>query len=608
MNTKFKRTVAFFIALVLSIGIINPVSIKAAENDEQEKVHVIIENTTYSVQNGAAWDGVLVDTYVSIDENSTGESVIKDALQDKSFVFSYGYLSEINGLGYQTDNYMAGWMYTFNDSAPNYSVSALNTKDGSLSDGDELHFMYSNDGGNDIGLYDSTSDLSSGLLSLTTNVGDFTTFFDNTCYEYTLVVPSATTSIKLTPVPVDGGESLDIIIDGTSYKRSQELPVVDGSDISIVLTKTTYDASYNPSTSTLEYKIKVAFASDATFDEMLASVSASSIESLESPQSLYGAEWNVIITAKLGLLSEERAKDYKNSVVEELNELGSNVFDNSLSTTNSRVTLAMGAAGFDATDVEGFDIVAPLLDSEFALSQGTNGLAYALLALDSKNYYPENTGIRNQYIEAILASELKNGGYTFFGEAVDPDMTAIAIMSLAPYYNSNEKVKESIDRSLLILSDMQNDDGTYSSWGIVNSNSTGQVMLALESLGIDILTDERFIKNGYTLVDGLAMFYHENEGVYYSTISIDTDYYTLSIVGQALVNHKRVLEGKSLIYDYLVKEETVVNDAAKDAVEVKEEKGKELTPNTGDENYILAYFLLATMSLLVIKVSKKERA
>ena len=49
------------------------------------------------------------------------------------------------------------------------------------------------------------------------------------------------------------------------------------------------------------------------------------------------------------------------------------------------------------------------------------------------------------------------------------------------------------------LSSQQLEDGNYSSYGVPNTESTAQVILALSSLGIDGFTDERFIKNENTL-------------------------------------------------------------------------------------------------------------
>ena len=45
------------------------------------------------------------------------------------------------------------------------------------------------------------------------------------------------------------------------------------------------------------------------------------------------------------------------------------------------------------------------------------------------------------------------------------------------------------------MSNAQNENGGFASWGSVNSESCAQVLVALTSLGIDPTNDERFIKN-----------------------------------------------------------------------------------------------------------------
>ena len=53
---------------------------------------------------------------------------------------------------------------------------------------------------------------------------------------------------------------------------------------------------------------------------------------------------------------------------------------------------------------------------------------------------------------------------------------------------------------------MQLDTGDFASWGTENVESTDQVVVALCCLGIDPLKDERFIKNGKTLLDGILKY------------------------------------------------------------------------------------------------------
>lgn len=62
---------------------------------------MVVENTTYSTENGAPWDGVLVDSWVDINAESTMMSALVDALtaSGKTQVGAESnYISEIHGL------------------------------------------------------------------------------------------------------------------------------------------------------------------------------------------------------------------------------------------------------------------------------------------------------------------------------------------------------------------------------------------------------------------------------------------------------------------------------------------------------------------------------
>ena len=154
-------------------------------------------------------------------------------------------------------------------------------------------------------------------------------------------------------------------------------------------------------------------------------------------------------------------------------------------------------------------------------SQGINGPIFALIALDSHNYdIPKAAAGKTQttreaLIDAILAAQLSDGGWNVNGNGADADMTAMAIQALASYYSSNAK-ESAIGDALNRLSQMQEANGGYTSWGTANAESVAQVIVALTSLGIDPASDGRFIKNGYSTLDALATFYNDKGGFKHS--------------------------------------------------------------------------------------------
>ncbi|WP_456361116.1 cadherin-like beta sandwich domain-containing protein [Vescimonas sp.] len=176
-------------------------------------------------------------------------------------------------------------------------------------------------------------------------------------------------------------------------------------------------------------------------------------------------------------------------------------------TDNARVILALTAIGKDVTNVGGHNLLKGLDSMDYVQAQDINGPIFTLIALDSHNYPTMGDVTREKLIQVILDAQLNDGGWNLSAENADPDMTAMAIQALAPYYKTNETVKAAVDKALEALSALQRTDGGFDSWGTVNSESCAQVIVALTALGIDPTADSRFVKNGNTVLDALASFY-----------------------------------------------------------------------------------------------------
>lgn len=176
-------------------------------------------------------------------------------------------------------------------------------------------------------------------------------------------------------------------------------------------------------------------------------------------------------------------------------------------TDNARVILALTAIGKDVTNVGGHNLLKGLDSMDYVQAQDINGPIFTLIALDSHNYPTMGDVTREKLTQVILDAQLNDGGWNLSAENADPDMTAMAIQALAPYYKTNETVKAAVDKALEALSALQYTDGGFGSWGTVNSESCAQVIVALTALGIDPTADSRFVKSGHTVLDALAGFY-----------------------------------------------------------------------------------------------------
>ena len=229
-----------------------------------------------------------------------------------------------------------------------------------------------------------------------------------------------------------------------------------------------------------------------------------------------GGEWTVLALARGGADTETAYfTDYYAALEQTVRE-ANGVLSERKYTEYSRVILALSALGKDARDVAGYDLTLPLGDFEKTKAQGMNGAIYALLALDSRDYpMPQNAAANTQatrqlYVDAILAAQLADGGWSFMGEDADPDLTAMALQALAKY-REQSSVQLAANRALVCLSAMQNADGGFSSWGSENAESCAQVLLALNALGLDA-DDSRFVKNGHSVLDALLTYQNADGG------------------------------------------------------------------------------------------------
>ena len=115
-----------------------------------------------------------------------------------------------------------------------------------------------------------------------------------------------------------------------------------------------------------------------------------------------------------------------------------------------RITLAVLAMGGDPTalgiDADGnpINLIADgIYDRGRTTSlgrQGLNGWIWGLIALDSLRYeIPDGAFYsRDEILLEILRRQLPDGGFALSGSTADPDMTAMALQALAPYYNSEK--------------------------------------------------------------------------------------------------------------------------------------------------------------------------
>ena len=261
-------------------------------------------------------------------------------------------------------------------------------------------------------------------------------------------------------------------------------------------------------------------------------------------------------------------------------------------TDNARVILALTAIGKDVTNVGGHNLLKGLDNMAYVQTQGINGPIFTLIALDSHNYPTMGDVTREKLIQVILDAQLNDGGWDLSADKADPDMTAMAIQALAPYYKTNETVKVAVDKALEALSALQRNDGGFGSWGTVNSESCAQVIVALTALGIDPTADSRFVKNGLTVLDALAGFYVTGGG-FRHTAGGDLDGMATEQGYYALAAYYRFANTQTRLYDMS---------------DVTVQTGGSNTPATGDTG-VLVWIIALPVTILAAAfvLKRKER-
>ncbi len=268
-----------------------------------------------------------------------------------------------------------------------------------------------------------------------------------------------------------------------------------------------------------------------------------------------GGEWGVIGMSRSGLTVPgledyyQKALSYiRQSIDPETMRLHS-----AKSTDNSRMILALTAIGKDATDIDGYNLVAGLSDLDYVTYQGNNGPIWALIALDSGNYPSSGTATRQALLEKILSVQTTDGGWAVTGSRADTDMTGMALQALAPYYETHEQIRAAVDKALDKLSQMQQADGSFcADYGdgdpVPTSESIAQVITALSALGIDAATDPRFVKSGGSALEALLRYYVDGGGFRHlldgelDGMATEQGYY-------ALTAYFRFLNGANRLYD-----------------------------------------------------------
>lgn len=236
-------------------------------------VHVIMENTTCPKQPFYGEAGIL-STDVALNESDTMMTVILDALDKEGYEWigtggSQGnkndrtitYLASISKdgktLGEFTGSAKSGWMGTLNNWFTNEGFQSFSVKakdrNYRLADGDQIHIMYTDDLGADLGGTWGNSDTS--LKTLTVSGGTLSPSFASGTLSYVLTPGSG--SISMVPVAANKNYQMRIYLNEKSgenwYRQDETIPAKVGDTIYIGVGDYSWPSMNNQGTEAIEY-------------------------------------------------------------------------------------------------------------------------------------------------------------------------------------------------------------------------------------------------------------------------------------------------------------------------------------------------------------------
>ena len=206
----------------------------------------------------------------------------------------------------------------------------------------------------------------------------------------------------------------------------------------------------------------------------------------------------------------------------------------SSATSREKYALALCAAGSTSS------YITDILDGSVG-EQGMMSWIYGLHVLN--NGYTCSRFTAGSVVDTIISMQYPDGGWALFGDYGDIDVTAMTVQALAPYFHNNPAAAGAIDRAVDFMSRKQMDNGGYQSFGSPNPESASQVLTALSALGIDCRSDERFIKNGNDIIDGIIRF-RLPDGSFSHTEGGDSNETATVQAYYSFVAFRRMTEGK----------------------------------------------------------------
>ncbi|MCY6957665.1 DUF4430 domain-containing protein [Clostridium brassicae] len=313
--------------------------------------------------------------------------------------------------------------------------------------------------------------------------------------------------------------------------------------------------------------------------------------------------WAEISMNKLGIKSNEKFINSRNQYIEDnAKEIAKNGTEDFTNIELEKLMMTLVNNGYNPSSFQGHDLAKDLYNRDLK-EYLINDKVFALIAYDYCNIENKNNINRDKLVESLLSGKLSYKvegkdmvGWAFYGDKVDPDMTAMVITALSKYYNNNSKVKETVDKAIKTLAYSENENGYIQSNYGISSETLSAVIVGLKSIGVDVEKGE-FAKNKGNLLSALVSFKDDNEIYKHLVEDKNGNYMSSEQALRALIAIKESKGEKYNYYNNNIKTENLKEYTVKQSIE-KDQDSTEL-PKTGGLVDTSVLISLGTLFVLV---------
>lgn len=265
-------------------------------------------------------------------------------------------------------------------------------------------------------------------------------------------------------------------------------------------------------------------------------------------------EWNIMEMAAYEDLfpdsqsktSDKAKKEYIDKAIASLEE------GHADDITYSKAIICLTALGIDAEKLYTVNSNEPI-----SAVEGLNSVSHSssvwyapyTMAAYNQNSYSGTEELEKDLIDAVLENQGEDGSWDEWGSV---QSTSNVITGLSFYQGTDEKIEEAIENAVAYLCEAQESDGRFDDGYGPDANVAAMAVIGLCAAGVNPDTDDRFVKDDVSALDGLLSFaLTDNSGFGYNDNSAINPYATEQAF-RALIAAKQVMKtGKAFnIYDF----------------------------------------------------------